>query len=99
MVSLPQAPTIYELHLGYSNKVSVEHIVPRLRKFTIRGFSTLETLPAEIMHCLCLEELKICDCPSLSSLQDATLPALTRLDIMSYNHSPNLITSRYEDAI
>ncbi|KAK8598117.1 hypothetical protein V6N13_095508 [Hibiscus sabdariffa] len=82
IVSLPQAPTIYELHLGYSDKVSVKHIVPRLRKFTIRGFSTLETLPAEIMHCLRLEELKICDCPSFSSLQDATLPALTRLDIL-----------------
>ncbi|KAE8691691.1 Gibberellin-regulated family protein [Hibiscus syriacus] len=82
MVSLPQAPTIYELHLGYSDKVSVKHIVPRLHKFTIRGFSALESLPAGIMHCLRLQELKICDCPFLSTLQDPTLSTLKRLDIM-----------------
>ncbi|KAK8707364.1 hypothetical protein V6N13_058425 [Hibiscus sabdariffa] len=82
MVSLPQTPTIYELHLGYSDKVFLKHILPGLHKFTIRGCSTLESLPTGIMHCLCLGELTICDCPSLSSLPDVMLSTLKRLDIM-----------------
>ncbi|KAE8682945.1 Gibberellin-regulated family protein [Hibiscus syriacus] len=82
MVSLPQTPTIYELHLGYSDKVFLKHILPGLHKFTVRGFSTLESLPTGIMHSLCLQVLTICDCPSLSSLQDVMLSTLRRLDIM-----------------
>ncbi|KAK6235587.1 hypothetical protein SCA6_010924 [Theobroma cacao] len=83
MVSLPQAPTIYELHLGYSNKVLLKNALPGLHKFTIRGCNTIESLPEGIMHSLCLEELKIDDCPSLLSLpQDVVLATLKRLDIM-----------------
>ncbi|XP_017983153.1 PREDICTED: putative disease resistance RPP13-like protein 1 [Theobroma cacao] len=83
MVSLPQAPTIYELHLGYSNKVLLKNALPGLHEFTIRGCNTIESLPEGIMHSLCLEELKIDDCPSLLSLpQDVVLATLKRLDIM-----------------
>ncbi|XWS52527.1 hypothetical protein CRYUN_Cryun11dG0078400 [Craigia yunnanensis] len=82
MVSLPQAPSIYELHLGYSDKVLLKNILPGLNKFTIRGCSTLESLPEGIMHSLCLQDLKICDCPSLLSLPDVMLATLKRLDIM-----------------
>ncbi|XVE78893.1 hypothetical protein DITRI_Ditri14bG0014900 [Diplodiscus trichospermus] len=82
MVSLPQAPTIYELHLGYSDKVLLKNILPGLHKFTLRGCNTLESLPEGIMQSLCLQELKICDCPTLLSLPDVLLATLKRLDIM-----------------
>ncbi|XP_039049320.1 putative disease resistance protein At3g14460 [Hibiscus syriacus] len=95
LVSLPQAPTIYELHLGYSDKVSVKHIVPRLHKFTIRGFSTLESLPAGIMHCLLLQEQKICDCPFMSMLQDATSSTLKRHDVMRCKRLESPMCSSY----
>ncbi|XVF19276.1 hypothetical protein REPUB_Repub11eG0096200 [Reevesia pubescens] len=111
MVSLPQAPTIYELHLGYSDKILLKNVLPGLHKFTIRGCSTLESLPEQIMDSLCLEELKICDCPSLLSLQDVRLATLKRLDIMRCKrlelpmwsigglHAPNLTSLEVSDCV
>uniref|UniRef100_A0A2N9I6B0 Disease resistance RPP13-like protein 1 n=1 Tax=Fagus sylvatica TaxID=28930 RepID=A0A2N9I6B0_FAGSY len=76
VVSLPRAPALCEMQLMHCNEVLLKDLPSRIQKLKVEGFGALKSLPEGMMDCkTCLQELEICDCPSLMSFPRSGLPS------------------------